>query len=56
MANLEIRQAIAKKRLKHYEVAAACHVTAETFSRWLQIELPQSKKEMILEVIRNYEL
>ena len=56
MANSEIRTAIIEKGLKHYQVAAACNVTAYTFSRWLQIELPQSKKEMILEVIRNYEL
>lgn len=56
MANMEIRQAIAKKRLKHYEVAKAMNVSVTYFSRLLQTELPQEKKNKILEVIANYEL
>lgn len=56
MANLEIRQAIAKKRLKHYEVAKALGVSITYFSHLLQVELPQEKKNKILEVINNYEL
>lgn len=51
MANLEIRQAIANKRLKHYEVAKALGISIYTFSHWLQVELPQDKKDLILEVI-----
>ena len=46
--NLEIRKAIAKKRLRHYEVANQCGVTSYTFSHWLQKELPEEKKNFIL--------
>lgn len=53
MANLEIRQAIADKRLKHYEVAAALGINQCTLSHWLQIELPKEKKKYILGVIRK---
>lgn len=56
MANLEIRTAILQKRLKHYQVAKALGVSTYTFSHWLQVELPQDKKDMILEVIKKYEL
>lgn len=55
MANLEIRQAIAKKRLKHYEVAKALGVSATYFSHLLQTELPKDKQQEILEVIQKYE-
>lgn len=55
MANLEIRQAIAKKRLKHFEVAQALGVSTTYFSRLLQRELSNEKKQKILEVINNYE-
>lgn len=56
MANMEIRQEIAKRRLKHFEVAQALGVSQTYFSHLLQTELPQEKKQEILEVIKNYEL
>jgi len=49
--NIEIREQIEKRRLKHFEVAAACGVNPATFSRWLQLELPDEKKKEILKVI-----
>lgn len=55
MANLEIRQAIAKKRLKHFEVAKALGITQTYFSHLLQTELDEERKAKILEVINNYE-
>lgn len=55
-ANKEIRDAIEKKRLRHYEVAQAMGVCYTYFSHLLQTELPQERKDEILEVIRNYEL
>ena len=55
MNNLEVRQAIAKKRLKYYEVAAALNISTHYFSHLLQRELDPERKAKILEVIENYE-
>lgn len=41
MRNKDIRELIKKKRVFHYEVAEALGVTATTFSKWLQRELPE---------------
>lgn len=51
--NMEIRQAIEKKRLKYYEVAAALGVTPYTFSHWLQKEIKPEKKKEILKAIKG---
>jgi len=56
MKNIEIRQAIAKKRLRFYEVANALGITCWTFSVWLRSELPQEKKEEILKVIDSMQI
>ena len=56
MKNIEIRDLIEKRRLKHFEVAAACGVNPATFSRWLQTELPETKKKEILNVINGIKL
>lgn len=53
MKNIDIRLAIVNKRLKNYEVAAACGVSEFTFSRWLREELPQEKKKRILDAIES---
>lgn len=53
MKNIDIRLAITNKRLRNYEVAAACGVSEFTFSRWLRQELPQEKKKHILNVIES---
>ena len=54
MANLEIRQLIREKRLKHYEVAAALGIAETTFCRWLRTELPEEWKIKIKEVINEF--
>lgn len=51
--NIEIRQAIEKKRLKYFEVAEACGVTSYTFSHWLQTEMKPEKKTEVLKVIEG---
>lgn len=51
--NMEIRQAIEKKRLKYYEVAEACGVTSYTFSHWLQTEMKPEKKTEVLRIIEG---
>ena len=53
MKNIEIRQAIEKKRLKYYEVAEACGVSVYTFSHWLQTEMKPEKKTEVLKVIEG---
>lgn len=54
LTNLEVRQAINKRRLKYYEVAAALGITQYTFSHWLQIEMSDDKREKVLKAIENY--
>lgn len=48
MNNRDIRELIAKRRLKHFEVAKALGVTQYTFSHWLQEELTEEKKKRLL--------
>lgn len=47
MENMELRNNIIKLRLKNYEVARELGITANTFSRWLQVPLTPAKKELI---------
>lgn len=54
LTNLEVRQAINKRRLKYHEVAAALGITQYTFSHWLQVEMPDEKKQKILKAIQDY--
>lgn len=51
--NLEVRTAIEKKRLKYYEVAHVLGIHPGSFSRWLQCELDDSHKRMVLDAIRK---
>lgn len=53
MANMEVRQAIEKKRLKHYEVAKAAGITASTLSVWLRFEMEPERKKKILKAINS---
>ena len=53
MNNLEIRQAIINKRLKHWEVAKALGIHETTLSRWLRHELTEDKKQIILKAIQD---
>ncbi len=52
-ANLDIRKLLVEKGIRHYEAATACGVTLYTFSHWLQVELPEEKKERILQAIEQ---
>ena len=54
--NIEVRQAIEKKRLKYYEVAQALGITQHTFSHWLQIELSDERKKRVLKAINEFEV
>lgn len=54
--NLEVRQAIEKKRLKYFEVAAALNINPATLSRWLQSELTGEKKKEVLQAIHDIKI
>lgn len=53
MENMELRNKIVGLRLRNYEVAKELGVTANTFSRWLQIPLTPAKRELIENAIRK---
>jgi transcriptional regulator with XRE-family HTH domain len=53
--NLEVRQAIERKRLHYYEVANALNINPCTLSRWLEKDLPEERKNQILEAIKSIE-
>lgn len=50
-SNQAIRQLIATKRLKHYEVAAALGVSEYTLCKWMRTELEPKRKEMVIKAI-----
>ena len=50
-ANTDIRAAIQRAGLKHYEVATLLGISQFTFSHWLQLELPEAKKAEVLTAI-----
>lgn len=54
--NLDVRQAIEKKRLKYYEVARALNIDPATLSRWLQVEMKPEKKALVLKTIKGIKL
>ena len=51
MKNIDIRNLISQKRLKHYEVAEALNIDDCTLSRWLSRELTEDKKQKIIAII-----
>ncbi len=53
MRNKDIRELIKKKRVFYYEVAEALGVTATTFSKWLQRELPEERKNLIRSAVEK---
>lgn len=52
--NMEIRNCLKTHNLYVYEGAIACGVSDFTFSKWLHREIPQEKKEKIIEAIEKY--
>lgn len=56
MANSEIREAIRKKRLRHYEIAQVLGVNESTLSRWLRNELPEDKKREVINAIEQVKI
>lgn len=52
MKNKDIRTAIEKAGVKHYEVASILSIHETTFTRWLRTELSTERKEMVFEAIK----
>jgi hypothetical protein len=53
VCNKDIRDILANRNLKHYQVAAECGVTKYTFSVWLSIPLNDKRKERILDAVNR---
>lgn len=54
--NIEIRQAVANKRLRFYEVAEAMGISRYTLSTWLSKELSEEKKAQVLSAIEQIKI
>lgn len=50
--NQKVRLFLEKHRIRYYEAAAACGVTAFTFSRWLQLDLPEERQDEIIDKVK----
>ena len=53
MNNREIRTAIFESNLKKYEIANKIGITPFTLSRWLQTEMSQEQKQIVLKAIKD---
>lgn len=53
MNNLDLRNAIQKSGLRHYEVAKLMNISEGTFGRKLRFEITKEEKEKILEIIEK---
>lgn len=56
MANMDIREEIEKKRLRHYEVARAMNMSPSYFSCLLRTELPPNKKSEVMKAINSIKI
>lgn len=54
--NHEVRQAIKKSGLRHYEVAELIGVHPCTLASWLARNMPREKKEAILDALEQAQL
>jgi hypothetical protein len=53
MKNLDIRKALKKANIYHYECATALDISEMTFLKKLRKELPEAEKKKIFDVISN---
>lgn len=51
--NKEIREAIKNSSLNKYEIAYEIGIADTTFSVWLRKELPDDKKQLVLNAIKK---
>lgn len=50
--NQEIKKAMKEHKAKQWQVAEAIGVSEYTLCRWMRHELPEEKKQMVLEAIK----
>lgn len=50
-ANQDIRNLIAEKRLRKWEVAKQVGISDGRFSVWLRVEMPEERKKRVLNAI-----
>ena len=53
MVNLEIRQMLFAKNLKHWQVAKQLGISEGTFSRWLRYEMEPERKQLVVKAIKK---
>lgn len=53
MANLDIRTAIKRSRIFHYEIAEALGISESALSKWLRTEMEPDKKEKVMQAIEH---
>ena len=52
-ANKEIRELLAKRRIRQFEVAGQLGITEFTFSRWMRTELSPERKAKVESAIED---
>lgn len=55
MRNTEIRKAMRKALIPQWKLGELLGVSENTVNRWLRTELPEDKKNMILQLIKDYD-
>ena len=53
MENIDIREMIEKKRIRHYEVAKEIGICEAQLSRWLRYPLSDTRRRRVLEALKN---
>lgn len=53
MVNLEVRQMIFAKGLKHWQIAKALNISEGTFSRWMRYEMEPERKALVVKAIKK---
>lgn len=53
MSNVDIRNKIRERRLRHYEVAEKIGISETTLCVWLRHELTDERKKRVLEAIEQ---
>ena len=56
LANLEIREAVEKNRLRYYEIAEKIGITPWTLSVWMRTELTPERRERVQKAIDSFQL
>ena len=53
MKNQEIREAIKRARVKHWQIAAELGIGESTLVRWLRFDLTEERKNLILSAVEK---